>query len=345
MNYWSYILNILKPHRRRVVYAILSSLALMLIGLSGPLLIAVLIDVVVGQGRFELLAPVMIAFMAVQVLTMAGQMLNGYLLTLLSQRLIFDIRLDLYRRVQRLSCSYLCNMSTGKLMERLRGDVDQLQQLLTNSTLSLAVQLLIGLLTVGVMFLVSAKLTLLVLAAIGIYVINYKWFVRRMRKVQRRQRRKMDLLSGLAQERLSGSVAVKVFGNERRESRRFLRRSFAVQRLSHRFQTISNIYSVTSSVIGSTTQLMVLLLGTYMAVQGKMTYGTVTAMAAFTTRLISPAVQLGGLSAVIEKAKVSLERIFELMQAEPDLINQATIAMGMAVSYVIHQQESKERKK
>ena len=327
MNYWSYIANTLKPHRRRVVFAMLSSLALMLIGLSGPLLIALLIDVVVGQGRFELLAPVMIAFMAIEVLNVALQMLNGYFLALLGQRLIFDIRLDLYRRVQRLSYSYLCNMSTGKLMERLRGDVDQLQQLLTNSTLSLAVQLLIGLLTVGVMFLISAKLTLLVLAAISLYVVNYKWFVCRMRKVQRRQRRKMDILSGLAEERFSASVAVKVFGNERLESRHFLTRSFAVQRLRHRFQTLSNIYSVTSSVIGGTMQLMVLLVGTYMVVQGKMTYGTVTAMVAFTMRLISPAVQLAGLSAVIEKAKVSLDRIFELMQAEPDLINKSGIRL------------------
>ncbi len=321
MNYWSYIANTLKPHRRRVVLAMLSSLAMMLIALAGPLLLAIFIDVVVGQGRFELLAPVMVAFMVTALLAAAARVFNGYLVELLGQRLIFDIRLDLYRHVQRLSVDYLGNMSTGKLMERIRGDVNQLQQLLTDKTLSLVVELFIGLLTIGVMLLISAKLTVLVLVAIGLYVWNYKWFVRRLRKVQRRYRRKMDVLSGVAQERISASLVVKAFGNERRESRRFARRNFTSQRQLHRYRTLNNAYGVSASIIGRTTQLMVLLVGTLLAVHGELTFGTVTAMASFTMRLIEPAVQLGELSNVIQQAKVSLDRIFELMRAEPDGIH------------------------
>ena len=327
MNYWSYIAHSLKPHRRRLVMATLSSLAMMIIVLAGPLLLAVFIDVVVSQGRFELLAPVMVGFILIEVLSAATRMLNSYLITLLGQRVIFDIRLDLYRRVQLLSHAYLANMPAGKLMERIRGDVEQLKQLMTNSILSLTVELLVGLLTLVVMFFISAKLTLLVVVAIGFFLINHRYFVRRIQKVQRRERRKMDILSAVAQERLTASIAVKAFGNERLESRHFLKHNFTSQRLQHRFKMLGNGYKVTSTVIGGTTQLMVLLLGTYMVIQGKMTYGAVTAMAAFSTRLISPVVQLSGLANVIQQAKVSLDRIFELMQAEPDFIDQSGIRL------------------
>ena len=322
MNYWSYISRILRPHRRRLAAALGTSIAQMLIGLSGPLMIAVLIDLIVTEGRYDLLAPLMILFMSIPILGAGIRVVNGYLVELLGQRLVFDIRLDLYRRVQRLSCAFLQNTPTGKLMERLRGDVNQLQQLLTSQSLTLAVDMLTGLLTLVVMFMLSAKLTLLVLAAIGLYVANYKWFVRRIRKVQRRQRRQMDMLSGLAQERLSATVAVKAFGNERREMRRFVRRDFTASRVQHRFRMLNNSYYVMSAVIGGSTQLMVLLLGTVLAVHGHLTFGTVTAMAAFTTRLISPAIQLAEISNVLQQARVSLDRIFELMQADPDPVDQ-----------------------
>ena len=118
----------------------------------------------------------------------------------LGERMVLDIRLALYRRVQRLSCRFLHTTTTVKIMERLRGDVQQVQMLLGSQVLSLIVQLLCALVALVIMLVFSIKLTLMVLTAIVLYVANYKWFVRRIRTVQRRFRHKMDGLSGQAQE-------------------------------------------------------------------------------------------------------------------------------------------------
>ena len=322
MDYFSYIAQALRPHRRRLVIALVAALGIMVVDLGSPLVVAILIDVIVGRGQYQLLVPLMIFFLLLPFGAAVCRTVSSYLMTLLGQRLMLDIRLDLYRRVHRLSCSYLQNSTTGKLMERLRGDVQQLQMLLTDDAPGLVIQLFTGLIMAGIMFALSARLTLLVLVAIGLYIANYKWWVRRIRKVQRRYRRKMDALSSLAQERLTGSTLIKTFGNERPETRSFVRRSFVADRVYHRFRLLNLAYALSSSAIAWSTYLAVTVLGVYLVIRGALTYGAVTAMAAFTMRLLAPAIQLAEISNQIQQAKVSLDRIFELMRAEPDAIDQ-----------------------
>ena len=300
--------------------AVGAMLAIMFIDLGSPLAVAALIDVVVGQHRYDLLAPLMIFFASLPVLAAVCRFASSYTITQLSERLVLDIRLDLYCRVHRLSCRFLQNTATGKLMERLRGDVQQLQTLLSNQTPQLLVQVVTGLVMIVIMFVLSVKLTLLVLAALVLYVLNYKWFVRRIRHTQRRYRRKNDQLSAMAQERLAAAVVVKTYGTERLESRRFLRGNFVMERTYHQFRILSALYATVSRSITWGTYAAVILFGAYLAVRGDITYGAVTAVTAFSFRLLQPAAMLAELSNQIQQATVSLDRIFDLMNSEPDAI-------------------------
>jgi subfamily B ATP-binding cassette protein MsbA len=328
MGYLPYIAKTLRPHRGRLVLSILFWLGIMAVDLGSPLVVAVLIDVVVGQGRYELLGPLILAFAALPFMGAVMHFSCNYLGMVVSQRIVLEIRLDLYRRVHNLSCRFLQGTTTGKLMERLRGDVQQIQTVLASQLPAIVVQVITGLFMLVVMFVISVKLTLLVVAAIALYVVNYKYFVRRIRAVQRRYRRKMDALSGMAQERLTGNMIVKSYGAERREARRFVRRNFLAERTLHRFRMLNVCYGVTSSMNTWTTYLVVMLLGAYFAVQGELTYGAVTAMAAFTMRLLAPALALAELSNQIQQAKVSLDRIFELMDSEPDVTDRGGLRLA-----------------
>lgn len=320
MGDWQYVWAMMRPHRRRVALSMAAALGIMLVDLGSPLVVAVLIDVIVGQGRYELVVPVMLLFLALPFCAAAMQVTSTWLMTRVGQRLVFDLRRDLYLHVQRLSFRYLTGTTTGKLMERLRGDVAMIQQLLTNRTPALAVQTLTGLMMVSIMFWMSTRVTTLVLVAIVLYVLNYRWFVRRIRAVQRRYRYKMDRLSGMAQERLTAHVVVKSFGAEREEARRFLRANFLAERVNHRFRMLNITYGVTSSAIAWGTYLMVTVVGTYYAIYGQITYGAVTAMSAFTLRLLQPAIELAQLSNQLQQARVALSRISELRNADPDVL-------------------------
>ncbi|MCC6424025.1 MAG: ABC transporter ATP-binding protein [Phycisphaerales bacterium] len=321
VGYLSYIRHVLRPHKRRLVIAVIALLGVTLVGLVSPLMLALIIDNVVGQGRYDLLFPIILVLLSLPIINGIFQAISDYTVTLLGQRLVFDIRMDLYDRVHRLSCKYMQNATTGKLMERLRGDVQQVQNLMTNQTLSLAVQLVSALLSLGLMAYLSIPITSLVIVAALLYVLNYKFFIKRIRRVQKRYRYKMDHLSSRAQERLSGSIVVKIFGHERQESRAFIRRNFVAERIYHRYRMLNLGYGLAASGIAWGCYLAVLLLGTRSAVLGTLTYGAVTALAAYMWRLLQPAIQLADLSNQIQQAKVSMDRIFELMRAEPDAIH------------------------
>ena len=319
---FAYIRKVLRPHHKRLAVGTATMLGITVIDLGSPLVIAVIIDDVIGRGQYSLLPGLMMFFLMLPLAAALCRFVSNYTISLLGQRVIFDIRLSLYKHVQKLHCRYLQNTTTGKLTERLRGDVLQLQTLLTNQAPQLMVQVVTGLIMLVIMFFMSVKLTLLVLAGMAVYYINYRWHVPRIRKIQRRYRHKMDHLSGLAQERLSGTIVVKAFGRERQETRGFLRRNFAAERVFHRMRNLSVRYSVLSSLLTWGTYSAVIFYGTVLAVHGEITYGMVTAVTAFAMRLLMPAAMLAELANQLQQASVALDRIFELMRAEPDVINQ-----------------------
>ncbi|MBN1942735.1 MAG: ABC transporter ATP-binding protein [Phycisphaerae bacterium] len=322
MQYWPYIRNILRPHRKRLGIAFGAMLGITLVDLGSPLVVAILIDTIVGQNRYELLPALMLFFLALPFLAAFFSFVNEYVMTLLGERVIFDIRLDLYRHIQRLHCRYMHSTTTGKLMERLRGDVQQLRMLMTNQLLSLIVQVATGLLMVFVMFYLSAKLTVFVLLGIGLYYVNYRWLVPRIRRIHRRFRRKLERLSGLAQERLSGTIVVKTFGRERSETREFVKKNFAAERVFYRFMYANALYSNLAGIITWSTYAVVMVLGVLLVLRGEITYGIVAAFLSFAMRLLKPAAMLAELSNQLQQGQVAMDRIFELMEAPPDVILQ-----------------------
>ncbi|NLW87820.1 MAG: ABC transporter ATP-binding protein [Planctomycetes bacterium] len=319
MSHFSYILKILRRHRKRMILSLLAMLGIMLVDLGSPLVIAILIDNVISLGSYHLLAPLMLFFLALPFASAVCRIASDYTITLLGQRVVFDIRLDLYRHVHKLHCQYIQEATTGKIMERIRGDVNQIQNLLTNNTPQLLVQVVTGLIMVSIMLTMSVKLTLMMFAGILLYLINYRIMVPRIRKIQRRYRRKMDRLSAYSQERLAGTLVVKSFNRERFESRNFIKRNFLAERVFHRFRTTNLTYNVISGAITWGNYVLIIVVGTLLVIRGELTYGAVTAMTAFSFRLLYPASMLAELSNQLQQASVSLDRIFELMNAEKDI--------------------------
>ena len=105
----SYIVTMLRPHRKRVVYALLAMIGIMLLDLASPLVVAVVIDRIVGENRYDLIVPLMLVFLVLPFLAAACRFISNYSVSHLSQRLVLDIRLRLYRAVHGLACRYMQN--------------------------------------------------------------------------------------------------------------------------------------------------------------------------------------------------------------------------------------------
>jgi ABC-type bacteriocin/lantibiotic exporter with double-glycine peptidase domain len=285
--------------------------------------LAFVVDVVLGEGRYELLAPLMMLSLLIPLLDGVLGALEGYTLALLGDRITLDIRMALYRHVQRLSCRVLHTTPTGKIMERLRGDVGQIRNVLGGQLLGVIMQLLSAPVALVIMLLLSVKLTVMILLAIGLYVPMYKWFVRRMLRLQRLHRSKMDGLSSQVLERLGAAIVVKACGNERMEVRSFTFRSFLTERVCYHLGLLNASFWWSSSFVVQGARLAVLLVGSYLVVRGDLTYGAVMAVGAYTGRLLAPVTQSAQFLKQVQQAKISLRRISELMEGEPDAVDLA----------------------
>ncbi len=313
-----FLIQSIIKYRARAILAVVMVLGVTMLTLLPPLILGWVVDEVIGKGRYALLPPLMLISLAMPWISGVMQTIGNYSVIMTSQRIVFDMRLTLYRAVQHLSVRYLQNTPTGKLMERLRGDIEQVQTIFSGQMVNLASQLVTALVAIVVMFYLSWQLTLIVMFGVSMYVFNYKWFVRRIRTVQKRMRSKMDRLSGRAQERLAGNIVVQAYNSQRNERRVFTRANFLTERVHHRFRQLNNAYGMSSSALTWTTFATVQLFGTYLVVMGNIQYGAVIAVAAYTWRLLQPAVQLAELSNQLEQTKISLDRIVELIQAERD---------------------------
>ncbi len=313
-----FLFTTLKHHRKRIALAVTMMLGVTLLGLMPPLILATVLDHVIGQQQYHWLAPLMILSLCLPWFNGIMGAIANYLITLVSQRLVFDLRLALYRSVQYMSIRQLQNTPTGTLLERLRGDVQQVQVLLSPAAINLMTQLVAALIAIGIMLAISVKLTAVVILGISLYVLNYQLLVKRIRRVQKRYRSKMDRLSARAQERLSGMIVVQAYNQQRYELRTFARRNFLTERIYHRFRTLHLIYNLTASVISWFSHGAVLLGGIWLVIHNEITYGQVLAVVAYAWGLLGPAVQLSELSNQFQQTQIALARINELMQSEAD---------------------------
>lgn len=315
-----FLLQSILKYRHRAILAVVMVMGVTMLTLLPPLILATVVDEVIGHGRYALLPPLMILSLTLPWLSGIMQGIGNYMVILVSNRIVFDMRLQLYRAVQHLSVNYLQNTPTGKIMERLRGDILQVQTVFSGQMVNLASQLVTALIAIAVMLFLSWQLTCVVLFGVSMYVFNYKWFVRRIRTIQKRVRSKMDRLSGRAQERLAGNIVVQAYNSQRTERRMFTRANFLTERVNHRFRQLNNAYGMSSSALTWTTFATVQLFGTYLVIRGNITYGAVIAVASYTWRLLQPAVRLAELSNQLQQTKISLDRIVELMEADRDYV-------------------------
>ena len=130
---WKFI----RPFRGRLLIAICLTGSMTLLGMLPPILMKHVIDDVVGLGQWGDAGAICLAFLSVNVLAAAGTYWNYLIIYLVGQRLVFDIRLALFRHIQELSLRFYDQMGTGKIMARIMGDVSRIQNMVTWNTISI----------------------------------------------------------------------------------------------------------------------------------------------------------------------------------------------------------------
>ncbi len=229
----------------------------------------------------------------------------------IGQRMIFDLRLDLYRHLQSLSMRFFRNSSTGRLMLRLMGDIGAVLDMITDGFLRALMDFITIAAVVVVIFVLHWKLTLVVLAGLPFYVLAFVRFSPELRRTGREARRERSALSGNLQEKISGAAVVKAFHREDAEQERMEEQTARLRdRLIEKARIGGRLTSLAHVAIALGGAL-VLWIGGNAVLDGTMTKGGLMAFYTLSAMLFPPLRRLAKTNETYQSARISLDRILD----------------------------------
>ncbi len=312
---WLY--GFVRPHRGRLALVLALSLASAMLGLAQPYLTKLLIDDGLIAGDYDIVLRLCGILLLAAV---AGQALGGvnrwfYVAT--SGRVLFALRECLYRHLQTLAPTFFGRVRDGDLLARIDGDVAEIQRFAVDTLLAAvnAVVVLIG--TAIIVVVLSWQLALVAALAIPLQIA----FLRFIRPhIERRTRtvreRNSDLVSFLA-ERIPAIKFIRSVGAEEREARRYRGLNEAYLNDLLRLEVTSFFGGAVPGLLSTAATAAVFLGGGWLVVNGQLSIGTLIAFSAYLARAMGPVRTLLGLYVAACRAKVSLDRVMEIMDARP----------------------------
>jgi len=237
------------------------------------------------------------------------------------QKVIFDLRSDLYSHIQFLPLRWFDNRATGDLMTRIIEDVSSVERVLIDGIEQGVVAVLQVVIVLGVMFYLSWQLALLALAPLPLLAGGALWYTLTAHRRYRLQRRAASAMNSLLHDNLSGIRQIKSFVREREEHARFNRVSDELRRATLVVMRVWALYHPSMYLIGSLGVLLTVAVGTEAELSGAMPLGSLIAFLILTTFLYEPIGKLHQLNQLIQAGRAAGERVFEILDepTEPQL--------------------------
>ena len=298
--------------------AILSTLMVIVI----PATTKWIINDVVRTSRPDKLLP-LIALAGIAFLLQHGfNALRIILNNTFEQKVIFDLRSDLYSHIQLLPLKWFDNRATGDLMTRVIEDVNSVERVLIDGIEQGIVAILQVFIVVGMMFYLNAKLALLALVPFPLLIAGTLAYTLTAHRRYRLQRRASSDMNALLHDNLAGVRQIKSFVRESEEHGRFNRVSDQLRRATLVVMRVWAIYSPSMSLFESVGALLVLGFGSHAVLTGSMQIGDLVAFLILIAFLYDPLSRLHQLNQLVQAGRAAGERVFEILDepAEPGFV-------------------------
>jgi len=319
------LLTYLRPYKLKVALMLLTTLIFTVLNLVPPYLQKIMIDNVMTVGgsgpRYDLLALIVLAILAVHVFSSVFMGLRSYQLSWLGQKIIYDLRSQVYKHLQTLGLAYFDRRQTGAIMNRVTGDTASIQQFIVNGIQETIVQIFTLVIIAIILFTQDWQLALIVLLPTPFIFYGTKYFSYRIHKVYHRIWRRRSNLSAALGGAIPGIKVVKAFTQEYHETQKF---DEALDDYFNEEVRAIKYRSVFFPLISMATSIGAVLIwgyGGYRVIgpAGDLSLGTLTAFIGYMWRFYQPIQSLSHLSEQFESATTAAERVFEILDHKPEL--------------------------
>jgi ABC-type multidrug transport system, ATPase and permease components len=313
----------LKPYRLQIVEMALASLVAIIAALLLPYLLGKGIDNYIAKHDPAGLAKIAVLYIALAIVQYLGLLIQGTLMNYIGQHAIFDIRRDLFEHIQILSASFFDRQKAGRIMLRVTNDVNSLEELLTSgvSTAFADSLTLVGLL--GMMIWLDWRMSFIILLILP-FTIWLAVFVRnRMLEVSRQMRRKLSAVNSNLNESLMGIRVTQAFAREKVNMKFFAAINQENLQAGMRFVPLNAFFWPATGFLNTIGTASVVLVGGVLYLHSWITLGVIASFSNYINRFFQPIQNISNLFNVISNAMASCERIFELMDYEPEISDPA----------------------
>ncbi|MDQ0407746.1 MULTISPECIES: ABC transporter ATP-binding protein [unclassified Streptomyces] len=308
-----------KPYRWRLVLLMFVTATDAVITVSMPLILKVIIDDGVMPGRVSVVVTLSLAIAGLAVLDALVLFVQTRCSAQISQGLIYDLRTEVFRHVQRQPMAFFTRAQTGSLVSRLNTDVIGAQQAVT-TLLSQAVSTLLTLvLVLAAMLYLSWQLTLAALVLIPLFLLPGKVIGKRLQRLTRQQMQLDAEAASMMNERfnVSGALLVKLYGRPEEEAGLFADRAGKVRDIATVTAVYARSFFILMGLLTSLTTAVMYGLGGSLVIDGVFQLGTMVALVTLLARLYGPVNQLSNMQVSVLTALVSFDRVFEVLDLEP----------------------------
>ncbi|MFD3588193.1 ABC transporter ATP-binding protein [Streptomyces sp. NPDC058683] len=310
-----------KPFRWRLGLLMLVTASDAVITVTNPLILKSIIDDGVVPGRLSVVIALSLTIAALAVLDALVLYVQIRCSARISQDLIYDLRTQVFRHVQRQPMAFFTRTQTGSLVSRLNTDVVG-AQLAVTSLLSQAVSTGLTLVLVfAAMLYLSWQMTVATLLVIPLFLLPGRMIGRRLQRLTREQMQLDADIASLMNERfnVAGALLVKLYGRPEEESGLFENRAGRVRDIAAVTAVYGRSFFLLMGLLTSLITAVMYGLGGSLVIDGKFQLGTLVALVTLLTRLFGPINQLSNMQVNVLTALVSFDRVFEVLDLKPPI--------------------------
>jgi ATP-binding cassette subfamily B protein len=335
------VLGYSKPYRWQLVGMLVLILFTTGLTLLTPLILRDLIDKTIPSGNLSRL--VLLAF-ALLLIPAVGGLIGVFqrrLNAMVGEGVIYDLRVALYARLQRMSLHFFTNTKLGELMSRLNNDVVGAQNAISNTIVSLITNIVQAAAVLVVMLTLEWRLTLISIVILPLFILAARHMGERLRNISRQQMEANAQMNATMNETLNigGALLVKLFGRIITEVKRFESRAALVRDLGIQRALLGAVFFIIIGLVSAVGTALVYGVGGYLVMQKAFTIGTIVAFGSYMSNLYGSLQGLTNAPVDFATSVVSFERVFEVIDLPHDIVEKpdATILKDVKGELIFEQ--------
>jgi ABC-type multidrug transport system fused ATPase/permease subunit len=312
---------LLRPYRGRTTLMFVAMLLAIAAGLAPPYLAGRAVDDGIRNGDLHALTVIVVVFLVAALVNWGASYLQTYLVDWVGQRVLQDLRIQLFEHLQRLSIGFYSRNRAGVLISRLTNDVEALDQLVTDGVYTILSAGLTLLGTAVVLLALDPKLALVTFAVFPLLGAASLIFRIKSAGAYRATREKLAGVTAYLQETISGVRIVRAFGQEERHKARLAELNAEYRDVNMRTVVLNAAYFPSVELLSAVATAAILVYGGSRALSGDVTIGVLVAFVGYLTSFFDPIQQLSQVYTTYQSGMAALDKIFELLDEQPDLVD------------------------